>query len=175
MESRVQGFGTRFYARLRKRGEPKVAFKLTVEGFLEGARIPKRFTCEGDDVSPALSWIGEPAETQSFAVLMDDPDAPGGSWNHWLLWDIPSDIHSLPECNEHSSLGITGTNDFRRRGYGGPCPPQGRGSHRYFFRLFAMAVPVLGLAQGAKRPAFQDGLRKHAIAETAYMGRYERM
>jgi Raf kinase inhibitor-like YbhB/YbcL family protein len=107
-------------------------------------------------------------------LIVDDPDAPGGTWNHWLLWDIPADIHSLPEGSGHASHGKSGANDFGRRGYGGPCPPKGRGSHRYFFRLFALDTATLGLPQGAKRPVLDKALRKHAIAETAYMGRYER-
>ena len=82
-----------------------MAFKLTVTGFSEGANIPKRFTCDGEDLSPALQWAGEPAKTQSFALIMDDPDAPGGAWNHSLVWDIPSHIHSLPEGDGHASLG----------------------------------------------------------------------
>jgi Raf kinase inhibitor-like YbhB/YbcL family protein len=151
-----------------------MAFKLTVTGFSEGANIPKRFTCDGEDLSPALQWAGEPAKTQSFALIMDDPDAPGGVWNHWLVWDIPSHIQSLPEGDGHASLGKSGTNDFGRHGYGGPCPPRGRGAHRYFFWLFALDVPSLGLSQGIKRPALERALRKHIIAETSYIGRYER-
>lgn len=148
-------------------------FKLKVDGFSERANIPRRFTCDGEDVSPALQWADEPSETQSFALIMDDPDAPGGTWNHWLVWDIPSYIHSLPEGNEHASLGKSGTNDFGRRGYGGPCPPAGA-SHRYFFRLFAVDAPALGPSQGVKRLALEKALRKHVIAETSYMGHYER-
>jgi Raf kinase inhibitor-like YbhB/YbcL family protein len=151
-----------------------VPFKLTVNGFSEGANIPARFTCDGKDLSPALKWAGEPLETKSFALIMDDPDAPGGNWNHWLVWDIPSHIHSLPEGNGQASSGKSGTNDFGRRGYGGPCPPIGRGAHRYFFRLFALDVSALGLSQGAKRSALDKALRKHTIAETSYVGSYER-
>lgn len=149
-------------------------FTVTVQGFAEGGDIPSRFTCDGEDLSPALRWQGEPPETKGFALIVDDPDAPGGTWNHWLLWDIPADIHSLPEGSGHASPGKSGANDFGRRGYGGPCPPKGRGSHRYFFRLFALDTATLGLPQGAKRPVLDKALRKHAIAETAYMGRYER-
>lgn len=147
-------------------------FKLTVSGFSEGADIPRRFTCDGDDVSPALEWAGEPSETKSFALIMDDPDAPGGTWNHWLVWNIPSAVQSIPEGG--ASPGTSGTNDFGRRGYGGPCPPAGRGAHRYFFRLFALDVPTIGRLHGTKRPALNDALRKHIIAETSYAGRYER-
>jgi len=151
-----------------------VAFKVTVDSFPNGATIPSRFTCDGDETSPALHWAGEPSGTKSFALIMDDPDAPGGTWNHWLLWDIPPNIHSLPEGNEHSTLGRAGTNDFSRRGYGGPCPPKGRGPHRYFFRMFALDTATLGLAEGARRSALEQALRKHALAETSFLGRYER-
>jgi len=150
------------------------AFKITVEAFGEGAAIPRGCTCDGGDLSPGLHWAGEPSETRSFALIMDDPDAPGGTWNHWLIWDIPADIHTMPGGNEHASIGVSGTNDFGRRGYGGPCPPKGGGSHRYFFRLFALDTARLGLSPGAKRPTLEKTLKKHAIAETAYMGRYER-
>ena len=146
-------------------------FQVTVQGFTDGADIPGRFTCDGEDRSPSLHWAGEPSGTKSFALIMDDPDAPGGTWNHWLAWDIPSDVHSLPE---HASLGKSGTNDFGRRGYGGPCPPKGGGPHRYFFRLFALDAATLGLPDGAKRPALERAIKKHAIAEAAYMGHYER-
>ena len=149
-------------------------FIVTVQGFAEGGDIPSRFTCDGDDLAPAVHWTGEPSETKSFALIVDDPDAPAGTWNHWLLWDIPAAIHSLPEGNAHASHGKSGTNDFGRRGYGGPCPPKSRGPHRYFFRMFALDTATLGLPQGARRPVLDQALRTHAIAETAYMGRYER-
>lgn len=149
-------------------------FKVTVQGFAEGAGIPNRFTCEGKDVSPAVHWADEPSGTKSFALIVDDPDAPGGTWNHWLVWDIPAGVRSLPEGVEHSSLGKSGTNDFGRRGYGGPCPPKGGGPHRYFFRLFALDTATLGLSDGARRPVLEKALKKHVIGETAYMGRYER-
>lgn len=149
-------------------------FQLTVDGFADGAEIPSRFTCDGNDISPPLRWSGEPDETKSFALIMDDPDAGNGTFNHWFIWDIPPYIHSLPEGNEHASLGKSGPNDFRRRGYGGPCPPKGGGPHRYFFRLFALDTPNLGLSPGAKRSALDKALRKHALAETEYIGHYER-
>jgi len=149
-------------------------FRLTVEGFSEGADIPRRFTCDGQDLPPALHWEGEPSQTKSFALIMDDPDAPGRTWNHWLVWDIPAQVHSLPESRERASLAKSGTNDFGRSGYGGPCPPKGGGAHRYFFRLFALDIATVGLPEGARRPALEKALQRHAIAETEFMGRYER-
>jgi len=151
-----------------------MSFQLTVDGFADGAKIPSRFTCDGEDLSPPLRWTGEPPETKSFALIMDDPDAPGGTFNHWLVWDIPAYVHSLAETDEHASLAKSGTNDFRKRGYGGPCPPQGGGLHRYVFRLFAVDTPRLGLSPGANRSALDRALRQHALAETKYSGWYER-
>lgn len=149
-------------------------FKVNVRGFLEGEDIPDRYTCEGDDISPEVCWIGEPADTKSFALIVDDPDAPAGTWNHWLLWDIPANTHSLDEGEGRPAAAKSGTNDFGHRGYGGPCPPRGKGFHRYFFRLFALNTSSLGLPPGAKRASLEAALRKHAIAETSYMGRFER-
>jgi len=149
-----------------------VSFHLSVEGFPEGGKIPVRFTCDGEDAHPALSWEGEPRETLSFALIMDDPDAPGGTWNHWLLWDIPATTHALPEGKKRLPIGIDGTNDFGRIGYGGPCPPKGRGEHRYYVRLFALNAHTLGLSRGARRAALQNAIKQHAIAEATYMGRF---
>jgi Raf kinase inhibitor-like YbhB/YbcL family protein len=151
-----------------------MAFKVRVEGFAEGAVIPRRLTCDGADVSPPLNWEGEPEATKSFALIADDPDAPGCTWNHWLLWDIPASVHSLHEGTGEGSVGKSGTNDFGKSGYGGPCPPRAKGPHRYFFRLFALDTKSIRLPSGAKRTALEKALRKHAIAEVAYMGRYER-
>lgn len=104
---------------------------------------------------------------------MDDPDAPGGTWNHWLVWNIPADIHSLSDSSMPSSA-KSEPMISARVGYGGPCPPKGEGPHRYFFHLFAMDVATLGVAKGANRPALEKMLRKHILAEQTYMGRNER-
>jgi Raf kinase inhibitor-like YbhB/YbcL family protein len=151
-----------------------MAFKLTVEDFQDGANIPVRFTCDGDNAPPALTWVDEPSGTMSFVLIVDDPDAPVGIWNHWLVWDIPAHVHALAGNKRHASVGTSGTNDFGRIGYGGPCPPKGGGSHRYFFRLFALRTHTLGLSEGAKRSVLDSALKEHVIAETSYMGRYER-
>lgn len=149
-------------------------FQLEIEGFDGGSEIPVQFTCDGSDVSPLLRWSGEPSGTKSFALILDDPDAPGGIFTHWLLWDIPAHVHSLPEGSEDSAVGKSGLNDFRKRGYGGPCPPRGAGPHRYFFRLFALDTATLGLSPGTKRSALEKALRKHIVAEAEYTGRYQR-
>ena len=148
--------------------------KLTIRAFRDGDWIPKLHTCEGADLSPALEWEGEPDATKSFALIVDDPDAPVGTWNHWLLWDIPATVHTIPQGFKAAQAGMSGTNDFGRLGYGGPCPPKGHGPHRYFFKLFALDVAPLGLAAGAKRAALDRAISGHDLAEASYMGRYER-
>jgi len=148
--------------------------KIFVSAFPEGGTIPKLHTGEGADIAPALEWSGEPPETKSFALIVDDPDAPAGTWNHWLLWDIPPSVHNIAQGHQPGQLAIDGTNDFGRRGYGGPMPPQGHGPHRYYFKLFAVQVVSLGLPAGAKRAHLDRALPGHVLAEAQYMGRYER-
>lgn len=151
-----------------------MAFKVMSSAFPEGGTIPKLQTCEGADLSPTLEWSGAPANAKSFALIMDDPDAPAGTWNHWLLWDIPASTHSLAQGFKPGKLGESGTNDFGKLGYGGPCPPKGHGPHRYFFKLYALDTETLDLRAGAKRADLDRALRNHSIAEAQYMGRYER-
>lgn len=151
-----------------------MAFKLLSSAFPEGGTIPQLHTCEGADLSPALEWSGAPANAKSFVLIMDDPDAPAGTWNHWLLWDIPASTHSLPQGFKPGQTGESGTNDFGKPGYGGPCPPKGHGPHRYFFKLYALDTESLGLRAGAKRADLDRALRNHIVAEAQYMGRYER-
>jgi hypothetical protein len=110
-----------------------MAFKIKVDGFVEGGSIPRRLTCDGEDISPALDWTGEPPGAKSFALIVDDPDATSGTWNHWLVWDIPASTHSLAESIEQGSIGKSGTNDFGRSGYGGPRPPRARVRTGTFF------------------------------------------
>jgi Raf kinase inhibitor-like YbhB/YbcL family protein len=111
---------------------------------------------------------------KSFALIVDDPDAPAGTWNHWLLWDIPAERATLAAGYRPGQVGVDGTNDFGRLGYGGPCPPHGHGEHRYFFKLHALDVASLGLAGGAGRDELEAALKGHVLAEARYMGRYER-
>lgn len=131
-------------------------------------------TCEGADLSPSIEWSGEPSAARSLALLVDDPDAPGGTWTHWLLYDLPPAVHSLAQGIKPGKLGLSGTNDFGRPGYGGPCPPRGGGPHRYFFKLCALDVASLGLGAGARRKDVDCALRDHILAEAQYIGRYER-
>lgn len=151
-----------------------MAMKLVIGAFAEGAIIPKLHTCDGADLSPALEWSGEPPGTRSFALIVDDPDAPVGIWNHWLLWDIPAGVHAIAQGFKPGQLGVSGTNDFGKQGYGGPCPPRGHGPHRYFFKLYALDVESLKLAAGARRAELDRAMKGHVLAEAQYMGRYER-
>ena len=150
-------------------------FTLTSGAFANGGYIPNLFTCEGDDVSPPLAWSGEPAGTQSLALILDDPDAPSGTWNHWLLWDIPVYVHSLPQHYRGAAPVQSGTNDFGKTGYGGPCPPKHHGAHRYFFRLYALNTTTLGLSKGADRKALEQAIQRHILGVAEYMGQFKRI
>jgi Raf kinase inhibitor-like YbhB/YbcL family protein len=151
-----------------------MAFQVFSSAFAEGGWIPDLHTCQGADVSPSLEWTGEPRETRSLALIMDDPDAPGGVWDHWLLYDIAAQAHNLAQGYKPGSLGVSGKNSWGKTGYGGPCPPKGHGPHRYFFRLYALDLPTLGLTAGAARQEVQRAMKTHVLAEAQSMGRYQR-
>jgi hypothetical protein len=151
-----------------------MAFQLLTNAFANGGWIPSLHSCQGADLSPALEWSGAPAETRSLALIVDDPDAPVGTWNHWLLYDIPATVHNLAQGYRPGGIGISGKNDFGKLGYGGPCPPKGHGPHRYFFRLYALDMATLGLPTGVKRSELERALKGHVLAEAQYMGRFER-
>ncbi|MCJ7568511.1 MAG: YbhB/YbcL family Raf kinase inhibitor-like protein [Anaerolineales bacterium] len=147
-------------------------FILTSEGFLEGEPIPTLYTCNGDDVSPPLAWSGTPNDTSSFALIMDDPDAPMG-WVHWVLFNLPGDAATLdvglrPEA-EAPAGSRQGTNSWGRLGYGGPCPPSG--IHRYFFKLYALDIS-LALDESATKEDVLAAMEGHILSETALMGTY---
>jgi Raf kinase inhibitor-like YbhB/YbcL family protein len=151
-----------------------MAFQLFSPGFAESGWIPELHTCQGADISPSLEWSGEPGETRSFVLILEDPDAPGGTWTHWLLWDIPAKVHNLAQGLKPGTLGVSGRNDFQKLGYGGPCPPKGHGAHRYFFKLSALNVPTLGLKEGSTKKELEHAAKDHVVAQTQYMGRFER-
>ena len=151
-----------------------MAFQLFSTAFASGGSIPTLHTCQGADLSPALEWSGEASSTRSFVLIVDDPDAPAGTWNHWLLWDIPSKIHNLMQGFKAGTVGVSGRNDFGRTGYGGPCPPKGHGPHRYFFKLHALGLETLGLQEGKKRADLDHAMAGHVLAEAQFMGRFER-
>ena len=156
-------------------GGPAMVFELMSPVFVAGEAIPLKYTCDGDDVSPPLAWSDPPAGTQSFALICDDPDAPVGTWVHWVLYDLPADARELPEAvpsdAELPDGGRQGNNSWPRIGYGGPCPPSG--SHRYFFKLYALDT-VLGLDAGATKKELLRAVEGHVLAQVELMGTYSR-
>jgi Raf kinase inhibitor-like YbhB/YbcL family protein len=151
--------------------------RLKSSAFDDGAGMPRRFTCEGGDVSPPLSWSDPPAATRSFVVLCDDPDAPAGTWHHWAAYDISVERTSLPEgAAQH--VGKEGfmqaLNDFGRSGYGGPCPPRSHGPHHYHFRLLALSTDHLRVRKDPPCRDVEREARKHLLAEAVLVGLYQR-
>jgi len=144
-------------------------FALTSPAFGAGRAIPRAYTCDGANVSPPLRWTAPPAGTRSFALIMDDPDAPGGTFTHWTAWNIPPQARGLERGARPPREGTT---SFGRIGYGGPCPPPGP-PHRYVFQLHALRAP-LGLPRGAERPALEQALRGKALRRATLVGRYGR-
>jgi Raf kinase inhibitor-like YbhB/YbcL family protein len=145
-----------------------MAFSAMTTTFAEGERVPVELTCDGADRAPEIAVSDPPKGTRSFALIMDDPDAPRGTFTHWLAYDIPVDDGVL-----RAAKGKTLKNDFGRTGYGGPCPPRGHGAHRYFFTVYAVDVPRLEVS-GATRDDLQDALSTHTLATARFMGRYDR-
>lgn len=154
---------------------PAASLSLTSPAFAQGQPIPARFTCDGEDISPALNWGDPPAGTRSFVLILDDPDAPAGTWTHWVLFNIPADMRSLdeavPALETLASGARHGKNSWGKLGYGGPCPPAG--THRYFFRLYALDVS-LGLSPGAAKKDVQSAMQGHILAQGELMGTYAR-
>lgn len=153
-----------------------MAFELSSPAFSEGSTIPKRYTCDGADSSPELVWKEPPTGTQSFALICDDPDAPVGTWVHWVVYNIPAVSHKLVDGLAAIDTLPDGTkqgiNDFTRIGYGGPCPPRGT-PHRYFFKLYALDTS-LTLSPDATKATLEKAMKGHILAETKLMGRYGR-
>ncbi|MES2643637.1 MAG: YbhB/YbcL family Raf kinase inhibitor-like protein [Myxococcota bacterium] len=148
--------------------------ELTSPAFSTGGTIPKKHTCEGANTSPALTWTEVPAGTRTLALVVDDPDAPGGTWVHWVAWNIPATARGLPEAVSPTDAMLQqGQNDFRAIGYGGPCPPRGHGPHRYFFRLYALDAP-LTLPPTTTRATLDAALAGHVLATAELMGTYLR-
>ncbi len=151
--------------------------QITSPAFADGESIPTRHTCDGDDVSPRLDFTDIPERAQALVLIVDDPDAPRGTWVHWVYYDLPVGAGELPEGAGAPMPGEAGSprhgrNDFSRLGYGGPCPPPGP-SHRYFFKLYAVDAP-LGLPEGATKAEVVAAMEDHVIGETQLMGRYAR-
>ena len=148
------------------------SFTLTSEAFANGEPIPRKYSCEGMDVSPPLNWMHAPPETKSFALIVEDPDAPNGTFTHWVLFNIPDSVARLAEGDRQT--GTAGHNDFQGVGYGGPCPPPRHKAHRYYFRLFALDVESLDVQEGGTKAEVLKALDGHVISQTELMGQFAR-
>lgn len=159
-----------------KTSEKGAAMKITSSVFADGQTIPKQYTADGNNVSPPLSWIGAPEKTKSFALICDDPDAPVGTWIHWVAYDIPASVHALNEAVPPQAVlkqgGKHGTSSFKTLGYGGPAPPAGK-VHHYYFKLYALDSE-LGMKPGATKQEVLDGMKGHVLAEAQMIGTYSR-
>jgi Raf kinase inhibitor-like YbhB/YbcL family protein len=148
---------------------------ISSKAFTQGGAIPSKYTCDGKNVSPPLAWEGAPASAKCLALIMDDPDAPGGDWVHWVVFHLPTSVSELaehvPPLATLPEGGVQGRNDFKKLGYGGPCPPSG--THRYFFRLYALNS-MLPLRAGATRKELDDAMRDIIITKAELMGTYAR-
>lgn len=159
-----------------KEETPMDEILITSDAFEEGMDIPVKYTCDGADRSPALSWEGLPPETESLVLIMDDPDAPIGTFTHWIIYNIPEDTKGLPEGVEKQSTLADGSrqgiNNFQKIGYNGPCPPPGK-PHRYYFNLYALDTK-LTLPEGVSRAQVEEAITGHILAKGTLMGRYKR-
>ena len=151
-------------------GEADMAIQLTSKAFKEGESIPKQYTCDGKNTSPQLAWTGTPGVAKSFALIMDDPDAPGGTFVHWVLFDLPAEMTELAEG--YQGLGSPGSNSYRKQAYNGPCPPPGA-AHRYYFKLYALDTN-LKLPTGATKADVEKAMQGHILAWGQLMGKYRR-
>ena len=149
--------------------------KITSSSFKEGDLIPSKYTCDGDNVSPQLSWVGAPENTKSFAVISDDPDAPAGIWVHWVIFNIPSGVNelseNLPKDKNLENKAIQGVNDFGNNGYDGPCPPGG--THRYYFKLYALDAQ-LSKEKNMTKAQLLKSMEGHILGQAEIMGKYKR-
>jgi len=153
-----------------------VFFQISTTAFSSAGTIPKKYTCDGPDVSPPLNWTEAPAATKSFALIADDPDAPVGTWVHWVVFNVPAIARQLSEGVKKEEQLADGTrqgrNDFRKIGYGGPCPPPGP-PHRYYFKLYALDT-MLNRKAGAAKQDVERAMQGHVVGETQLTGRYGR-
>ena len=156
-------------------GGQAMELKIMSSAFYEGDMIPQKYTCDGADISPPLAWDAMPINTKSLALISDDPDAPMGTWVHWVIYNIPPTIKELPEnIPSHKIIengAQQGTNDFQKIGYGGPCPP--RGTHRYYFKLYALDK-VLDTEPGLTKAQLLKAMEGHVLAQGQLMGKYKR-
>ena len=151
------------------------SLKISSTAFQDGGLIPSKYTCDGANVSPPLDWSGLPGNTKSLVLIVDDPDAPARTWVHWVVYGIPPSQLQLPEGVKPgpvlSSGGRQGVNDFEKTGYGGPCPPSG--THRYYFKLYALDADV-SLKEGATKKDLEQFMEGHILTHAEIMGRYQR-
>lgn len=156
-------------------GETLMKINVTSSAFKDGGTIPSLYTCDGDDTSPDISWAGIPDAAKSIAMIADDPDAPRGTWVHWVIYNIPPQSEGLPQNVPPDKIlgdgSMQGMNDSGQTGYGGPCPPGG--VHRYFFKVYALDTR-LSLGPGATKKDLEDAMKGHILAEGQLMGRYKR-
>ena len=152
------------------------SMELKSSAFQTGADVPRKHTCDAADVSPLLRWEKAPAGTRAFALIVDDPDAPAGTWVHWVIYDLPAETKELKEGTAKTETQANGAkqgvNDFRRVGYSGPCPPPGQ-LHRYFFKLYALDAPT-NLKPRATKQQLLEAMKGHVLEETKLVGRYKR-
>jgi len=148
---------------------------LKSDSFSDGGMIPAKYTCDGANISPQLSWDNAPKDTKSFVLICEDPDAPMGTFTHWILYDIPADVHELPENLPKDKVLPNGAKqgiaDFKKIGYGGPCPPSG--THRYYFKLYSLDT-LLNLEPGLKKEDILKAMNGHILAQGQIMGKYTR-
>ena len=154
-----------------------MALALNSPAFGEGTRIPDRYTADGDDISPPLSWSDPPPNTRSFAIVCSDPDAPRGTWYHWAVYDLPETTRELDKDQPKATVADVGRqaiSDFGRPGWGGPCPPRGHGTHRYRFHLMALDIPSLSLPDQAKCADVERAAADHIVGESVLTATYSR-
>jgi Raf kinase inhibitor-like YbhB/YbcL family protein len=168
-----QGVGGEVYSKTR--GGANMAITITSTAFSKGGMIPRDYTCDGKDISPPLAWTGVPEGTKSLALICDDPDAPMGTWVHWVIFNIPARIEDLPASIPPEQVLESGArhgiNDFRKFGYGGPCPPGG--THRYYFKVYALDIELVE-KPGITKAELLKAMEGHILAEGRLMGRYRR-
>jgi Raf kinase inhibitor-like YbhB/YbcL family protein len=163
-------------ATLSKDRRVPVTITIRSSAFADGQPIPSKYTCDGEDVSPPLSWDNAPEESKSLVLICDDPDAPGRTWEHWVLYDLAATTRELPEAVPAKEIVLDGAkqgrNDFKQIGYRGPCPPPG-GAHRYYFKMYALDVE-LNQEAGATKSEVEEAMKGHILAEGKLMGTYKR-
>ena len=153
-------------------GGVAMAFTISSTAFKNNEMISNQYTCDGQDKSPALMWSNVPEGTKSFVLICDDPDAPNGTWVHWVLFNIPTTVISLEENIQHFPENVKqGNNSWNRTGYGGPCPPSG--THRYFFKLYALDT-MLNLPEGSNKSTIETAMKNHVLEQASLIGKYAR-